>query len=221
MKKFIDQFDRCAQMKSGIQCVRQRNHDGECFNLHERWQRPRRFETDNFLADALAENRILSRPILSWRWWRLGTRGRLRSITATKEWYGPTMTIKQNPSETFVPIAPIISGPASHWGVFSYKTPLLLAGYDPYFASIQFPILGRGENRGQVIEHEYGYRSQSYTIKDLWVVAPEGKTPSSEWLTLLADTYELSPQVIPEHSLQGWIRFYSDPSESPPPETFR
>lgn len=111
-----------------------------------------------------------SSPFISWRAWQFDIESqRLRSLTSDTVWDGPVCTTRllkngQPEKPTWVNHAERIKG-YSDAGVYSYKTPGLLAEY-----LSGYPVYGRLENYGHVIEHELGYRSQKVVIQELFLV---------------------------------------------------
>lgn len=108
-------------------------------------------------------------PFISWRAWKLSDDGKLRSLTSQHVWDGPVCTTQV--LKNGQPVKPMwdnkpgsrIEG-ANDAGVYSYKDPTCLPRWLP-----GYPVYGRIENYGHVVEHELGYRSQKVIIQELWI----------------------------------------------------
>ena len=129
-------------------------------------------------------------PLVGWRGWKIrqidwgmdGDEKLLCSQAANYAWTGPVATTKLQPdgsptrvhSENPIVITPL--GTHLDYGIYSYKTPYELSTYHGFG-----DIVGRIDNLGHVVEHEWGYRAQKAAIIELWFLNPglyyELKTP--------------------------------------------
>lgn len=127
-------------------------------------------------------------PFISWRAWQIDYESqKLRSLTSDTIWDGPVCTTRllkngQPEKPTWANHAERIKG-YSDAGVYSYKTPSLLAEY-----LSGFPVYGRLENYGHVIEHELGYRSQKVVIQELFLIF-NSPVYEREWADKLESLY--------------------------------
>lgn len=172
----------------------------------------------------------LEGPLESWRWWKLGPRGILRSITSDHEWTGPTMTTKINP-KTGQPCRVASNNPAVNygakykvevnqaidWGVYSYKTPAYLRQHNRgLFAPTDSPlVLGKLHNHGHVVEHTYGYRAQKVTVQEIWAFIKLLTANADPWRRNLERRYQCDAHIVEQSKLDGFVRFFSDTGEVP------
>lgn len=178
--------------------------------------------SDQDAIDSKYANVIKSKtPLIGWRCWKLEKKHNryvCMSITAPVVWEGPTMRTLNNvpPHSDFLDgdrNSPTFSAynrknPRTDFGIFCYKTPMLLRTYLGY----SYPIVGRISLTGIVIEHEYGYRAQTVTMDELWVCLPPWDTQLNENITTeriaigLEDFYQCPVSVIAEENFYNWVR---------------
>jgi hypothetical protein len=131
-----------------------------------------------------------NKPIIGWRTWRLTCSCMETAIDKNQnmlvhredcEWMlkaGHLDVIWESPVMTTIvagngkPVEVSLTnhkrnGERGDYGVYSYKTLNWLLEFHGSSG-----VIGRIDNYGHVIEHEFGYRSQKVVIKELWVVAP-------------------------------------------------
>lgn len=224
---------RCPAKISGLQCEMERDHSG----MHGAYDLDQELFLHWFDAPVdepkrkLGGPRVTKRtePIYSWRWWVFGRRGILQSIASKSEWFTPTMTTKETPKGEPARVAsknPIGNPSTYHlvkrdpyvdFGVFSYKSPKLLYETNPgWFRKGRFDpmVLGKLENRGHVVEHELGYRSQIVVVRELWVFHEDPEIRfNTGWLRATKKRYDCEVHTVPREKLEGWVEFYSDPEE--------
>jgi hypothetical protein len=158
-------------------------------------------------------------PLYSWRWWTIGPRGMLKSITSEYLWTGPVGTTKLGPGGKPLRVSPRnpIEGcwiPDGYdWGVYSYKTPSQLFRYNPELQNKEPLVLGRVQNYGHVVEHEYGFRSQRVIVRDLtvfyrYIMGVERKT--DYWTGALEHRYECPVKLVTRDKLNAWLTYYGN-----------
>ena len=228
---FSSHQGRCPYRIRGLRCERSRNHTGFC----EAYDKGNGIFV-NWQATEEKEEKSNKRPtpvkkigaIPSWRWWKIGARGYLTSITSDYVWFGPTATTRkldngelarvsrQNPIK--VGISTI--GKGEDWGVFSYKTPAYFREYNEYvfqkFSTEEHShlVIGRLDNLGHVVEHEFGYRSQKAIVQELWVFHTTMEVKfHTAWIKATENRYECPLHFVPFEKIHNWVDFYSDPEE--------
>ena len=107
----------------------------------------------------------------------------LLSTAAAVKWEGPVMRTRDNVRVSGRNLAGMAGSRKQSfgeevvdYGVYSYNDPRWLLHYfygdiyhDPNTLITQYPIIGRLDVTGHVIEHELGFRSQVVTIRELWI----------------------------------------------------
>jgi len=113
-------------------------------------------------------------------------------------------------------------GPGYDWGVYSYKRPDWLFKYNSSLRRRDTLVLGRIENLGHTIEHEFGYRAQRVIIQELWLFiepAPSGTEHKHDfWRSLLSERYECDVHDVSIHKLDSWLTYYGQTLAANPGE---
>lgn len=211
---------RCTQRFEGSQCQRVAGHTGSCRNANGS------FRLNEPVTITIPPVRV-TEPLYSWRWWRIGPRGYLQSMTAKSVWYGPTMTTCKLPESDGLcrvsahnPITGLAPAPGTDWGVYSYKRPDWLFQYNKSLKTLDTLVLGRIENSGHVIEHEYGYRSQVVVMRELWIFAAPEPTliehKHEYWRSLMSERYECDVHIVSRDKLDSWLTYYGQTLASNP-----
>lgn len=111
-------------------------------------------------------------PIGGWRTWRITTTSegwRLRSVTVDSPWESPVMTTNVENDGKLARVATNnkarYRGDRGDYGVYSYKDLETLAHWHGFRG-----VVGRIENYGHVVEHEFGYRAQKCVIRSLYML---------------------------------------------------
>lgn len=99
-------------------------------------------------------------PLIGWRTWRIvpnaASQWVLKSMSANYIWESPVGRTRNNER---------LTKDREHHGVYSYKTPNLMLQHLGLLSN----IAGRMDLTGHVVEHEFGYRAQRATIRELWI----------------------------------------------------
>lgn len=167
--------------------------------------------------DMIPPRRKGTKPLTGWRVWRMEPGPRLLSVTVNREWESPVMRTKPGT----VPRSDLergAKGGQHDHGVYSYKTPELCVSH-MYFDGLwggHYPVIGRLDLSGVVVEHEKGYRAETATIRELWILVDplhdalgEGDRQAKE----LATFYKCDCHTLKGTSLKGWAKWYTDESQ--------
>jgi len=88
------------------------------------------------------------------------------------------------------------------FGIYSYKTPHELSIYHGFG-----DIVGRIDNLGHVVEHEWGYRAQKATIIELWFL----NSPLFDKLqTTFEDRYQCPVNFLGHSKVKHWIDYWTE-----------
>jgi len=214
---------RCAKRYNNIQCIKASGHSGQHVNAAGwRWDGPQREIVNEHISEKSKLPHKQSNAIKAWRWWAIGPRGILQSITSEALWTSAIMTTRID-SDTGKPCRvtahnPIHGGTIPYgydWGVYSYKNPGLLFEHNPSLMDRRPLVLGKVtmDAPNQVIEHQYGYRAQRVRILSLTVFYEPrvgGEARPAFWKNLMEQRYRCPVDLIAHDKLTSWSQYYSE-----------
>jgi len=233
---------RCVERFGGYRCHKGSGHPGEC----EAWDDSgskiswpasttpnSRIKKETIFDERYKlETKTQTEPITGWRWWRVGKRGLLKSMTSDYYWHGPVGSVKKTSGGELATVTKgnpigdynareLVRRDNFDWGVFSYKSPELFRKHNPtLFERLEllerhYLVCGQIEiPSGQVIEHAYGYRSQLVVMRELWVFHSDiDFVFNTAWKTLTEKRYGCNVNFVHQSKLDGWIKLYSEPEE--------
>ncbi len=164
---------------------------------------------DSAKAASTAQKRTV--PFVGWRCWKICTdlsnewghhpvqhQYKLHSMSARYVWEGPVATTRNRER--------LEKNNLLH-GVYSYKTPNLMLKY----LGLLDHVAGRMDLTGHVIEHEYGFRSQIATIRELWLFDDtwSAKQLERDIKPQFEDLYQCPVHVVRDshRQLKAWAEF--------------
>lgn len=170
------------------------------------------------------------KPFIGWRAWHVTGSDEdpvLMSIARTQIiWGGPTQTVHKKATGELREVHPRNSATANFGqntesydhGIYSYKTPAFMMQF--LFKegfNLRYPAVGRVENWGHIVEHEWGYRAQKVVVTGLWLVCSKRddiyKSLQLSRVAPLEQRYQCDVEVIPEEKVQAWTTYYTKESE--------
>lgn len=157
-----------------------------------------------------------SEPFVGWRCWKLShqTRYSLHSTASAKIWDGPVMGLR----ESGLKVSQINLKPVDgeDYGIYSYKNPMELVSHFNLPAST-YPVIGRLDLTGHVIEHEIGWRAAKAIIRELWVVRQYCGQPPNYRVQMVDEIqrqfelrYQCPVNIINLHQVKHWAEFYTN-----------
>jgi hypothetical protein len=150
--------------------------------------------------------------LTGWRCWRLGPAHLLLSTSRQHIWEGPVATTFENRMVTETNHVPEVD---RDYGVYSYKSPVKLLKYFPgiYSGSSypSYPVVGRVDVLGHVIEHELGWRAQKVIIRELWFVV---KNNLRDYIIDdLEASYQCPVNALKSSQVNAWAEWFDSQQE--------
>lgn len=189
---------RCSSINHHMRCQLENGHSGD----HRGWTKG--YPEVTWTTSARPIPKKADKAFAGWRTWRLrhfGDEGYfIASISAPAVWLTPRMTTRYGEM--------VRCGDYSgDLGIYSYKDPeVMLEELDIGV----YPVIGKIDNLGHVVEHEYGWRSQIAVVRELWVVRellPVDAEPSI--IRDLETRYHCPANALEGKQLRHWARWYS------------
>jgi hypothetical protein len=165
-----------------------------------------------------------------WRCWRLNqadvtvyskeaprysgfeTQFRLMSTAAEHVWQSPVMTTQDLKRVSPMNVMNSFNSKFD-FGVYSYKTPLDLVKYFR-LPSGNYPVIGRLDLTGHIVEHEFGWRAQKSVIRELWFAPPWEVAPKSGILKEITEqferTYSCDIHLLESDQVEHWAKWYDE-----------